>query len=449
MQRIFRYTRSIDDRTKLMLKNIIASFILKGCTGIITLLLVPMTLNCLGAYNNGVWLTISAALLWIENLDIGLGNGLRNKLAEYVAKNDWHHAREAVSSTLFLLIGIIVPVMAILVSLCYWCDLYELINISKEHIENLNDIVAVSTILFASTFIMKFIGNVYLGLQLPAISNFLQTGGHPIILLGTYLMLQNNISSVMMIAVLNLGTPLMMYLIAYPYTFYIRYPKLRPSLKFFSLKISKQLMSLGVMFFICQLMSSIVFLSSNIIISKMFSPELVTPYQISYRYFCILILIFTVINAPNWTATTDAFLQNDIAWIKKATSRMNKLLVFFAIIIFLMICISKQVYSLWIGNEITIPISLTISMATYIFLMMYSLTYCYFLNGLGILRLQLICTMVGIAIYAIAILFLVNSLNSVTAISIAISLSLLPNAVCNKIQFEKIINGKALGIWKK
>ena len=181
----------------------------------------------------------------------------------------------------------------------------------------------------------------------------------------------------------------------------------------------------------------------------MFSPELVTPYQISYRYFCILILIFTVINAPNWTATTDAFLKNDIAWIKKATSRMNKLLVFFAIIIFLMVCISKQVYSLWIGNEITIPISLTISMATYIFLMMYSLTYCYFLNGLGILRLQLICTMVGIAIYAIAILFLVDSLNSVTAISIAISLSLLPNAVCNKIQFEKIINGKALGIWKK
>ena len=47
-------------RTALMRKNILASFLIKGWTGLIYLLIVPITLKCLGEYENGLWLTISA-----------------------------------------------------------------------------------------------------------------------------------------------------------------------------------------------------------------------------------------------------------------------------------------------------------------------------------------------------------------------------------------------------
>ena len=449
LEKLIGHIQSLDRRTVLILKNIFASFILKGCTGVITLMLVPLTLQCLGEYNNGVWLTISGALLWIENLDIGLGNGLRNKIAEYVACGDWRKARAAVSSTLVMLFAIVCPFMFLLVVFIHFIDLYSILNISHNNIENLVEVVSVSIILFSSTFIMKFIGNVYLGLQLPAISNLLQTGGHPLILLGTYLMCRYHISSLMMIAVLNLSIPLIMYILAYPYTFYIRYPQLRPSLRLFSTEMSKTLFSLGVMFFISQLMSSVVFLSSNIVISRCFSPAMVTPYQITYRYFSILLLVFMVINAPNWTATTDAYQRKDMLWISTTIRRMNKLLLLFGAALFIMICTSKHIYAIWIGGNIEIPLSLTITMAIYIFLMMYSLTYCYFLNGLGLLHLQLLCTIIGILTYAVSAVVLYNVLLDVTAISIAVSLSLLPNAIVNKIQFEKIIKGTASGIWKK
>ena len=68
-------------RSSLLQKNILASFLIKGWSAVIVLLLVPATLHCLGEYNNGIWLTISSLLLWIDNMDIGLGNGLRNKIA--------------------------------------------------------------------------------------------------------------------------------------------------------------------------------------------------------------------------------------------------------------------------------------------------------------------------------------------------------------------------------
>ena len=97
-------------RTALIKKNILASFFIKGISALVQFLLVPLTLSCLGVYENGVWLTISSVLLWIDNLDIGLGNGLRNKLAVYMARKDTEKAREMVSSTFAMLAMIITPV---------------------------------------------------------------------------------------------------------------------------------------------------------------------------------------------------------------------------------------------------------------------------------------------------------------------------------------------------
>ena len=80
-------------RSSLLQKNILASFLIKGWSAFIVLLMVPATLHCLGEYKNGIWLTISSMLLWIDNMDIGLGNGLRNKIAEYMAQGEYERTR--------------------------------------------------------------------------------------------------------------------------------------------------------------------------------------------------------------------------------------------------------------------------------------------------------------------------------------------------------------------
>ena len=54
----------------------------------IYLLLVPITLGYLNPYEYGVWLTLNSILVWFNSFDIGLGNGLRNKLTIALAEND-------------------------------------------------------------------------------------------------------------------------------------------------------------------------------------------------------------------------------------------------------------------------------------------------------------------------------------------------------------------------
>lgn len=99
-----------DKRTSLIKKNIYFSFLIKGWGGLVIYLLVPITLKCLGEYKNGVWLTISSMLIWIDQFDIGLGNGLRNKLAIYMAENNYARAKEAISSAFAMLIFIVTPI---------------------------------------------------------------------------------------------------------------------------------------------------------------------------------------------------------------------------------------------------------------------------------------------------------------------------------------------------
>ena len=107
-------TNNTELRSSLLMKNIVLSFFVKGWTAVIILLMVPLTLKMLGVYNNGVWLTISSVLIWLDVMDLGLGNGMRNAVASYLGTNQIQKVREAVSSTFIMLTVIVISLLLII-----------------------------------------------------------------------------------------------------------------------------------------------------------------------------------------------------------------------------------------------------------------------------------------------------------------------------------------------
>ena len=436
-------------RSSLLQKNILASFLIKGWSAVIVLLLVPVTLHCLGDYKNGIWLTISSLLLWIDNMDIGLGNGLRNKIAEYMAHNEVQRARQLVSSTFALLSCIIIPVILVLVVLILTCDTYHVFNASPSIVNDLDMVLIVTIMLVCTTFVFKLIGNFYMGMQLPAVSNLLIAIGQTLALIGTYIVYWSGSHSLMYIAIVNTAAPLVVYLIAFPYTFLYKYPHLRPSCQLIDFKEAKAVVNTGIQFFIMQISSVILFMTSNILISNLFTPALVTPYQITYRYFSILLVAFTVICMPFWNATTDAYERGDIQWIRNATRKLRMMIIGIIVCMAMMVVLSPWVYSIWIGDSITIDIRMSIVMATYIFILIYSMRYSYFINGIGKLRLQLIFTTTA-AIFFIPLAYLTTIwTHNIIWFMMVMCLINIPGLIVNRIQFYKLINGTAKGIWMK
>ena len=438
-----------NQRTALLQKNILASFLLKGWSAIVVLSMVPITLHCLGEYNNGVWLTISSIMLWIDNLDIGLGNGLRNKLAIYLAHGQSECARSLISSTFAMLTCIIIPALFAFIILIIVNDNYLLLNIDSSKIDNLEQILIITVILICATFIFKLIGNFYMGLQLPAVSNLLIAIGQTLALIGTYMLYLLGSHSMLHIAIVNTAAPLFVYISASFYTFWYKYPHLRPAVNLIHLKEAKEVASMGIQFFIMQISGVILFMTSNILISKFFTPAMVTPYQITYRYFSIMLVVFTIICMPFWNATTDAYERGDMQWIRNATCKLRLMIIGIIGSMVLMVIVSPWVYSVWIGKDVIIDIHMSIAMATYIFILIYSMRYSYFINGIGKLLLQLIFTSIAAILFIPLAYFAVQWKNNIIWFMAVMCLINIPGLIINRIQFNKLINGTAKGIWNK
>lgn len=428
-------SRRNNKRTWLIKRNVLMTFLLKGWGGIVFLVLMAVTLRCLGIYENGIWLTISSVIAWIDLMDLGLGNGLRNMLTTTIAQGDLEKARVFVSTTFFMLIGIVIPLAVLCLALINYVDIYSILNVDSTRVPNLKQVICAAVMMVCVGFIFKFIGNIFMALQFPAISQGLVVGGQTVGLLLTIILYLCKHSSLLLVTLANTISPLIVYSMAYFITFHKLYPHLRPSIRHFKRSALAQLFTLGMKFFMLQMAGLIIFASSSILISHIFSPSEVTNYQVTYRYFSILTLLFTIVLVPFWSATTDAYEHEDWEWIRTSAKSIMKVMLLAVAIVVCMIVIAPTVYAIWLGNEVYVRTSTNILMAIYIMLLMYSLTYSTILNGMGKLNLQIVTTTIA-AIIFIPLVFALTPLMGLNGIIVALILVNAPGAFINNWQYR-------------
>ena len=105
--------KNTDGRSKKMYKNTVAMMFIKGASIIISLMSAPIMLHHVNRADYGVLLTLTSIVSWVGMMDVGLGNGLRNKLPGMLASGDFQSAKKAISSsyaTLALYVGLLIAV---------------------------------------------------------------------------------------------------------------------------------------------------------------------------------------------------------------------------------------------------------------------------------------------------------------------------------------------------
>lgn len=437
-----------DRRSALIKKNIAGSLLIKGWSCIIQFLIVPLSLQCLTNYEYGIWLTINSILMGIDSIDVGLGNGLRNRLAEAMAVGDRDKARRQVSTTFFMLIMIMVPLMVLFAVAMQFVDCNSLMNVSPEIVPDMRGILVASVAIMGSTFIFKFIGNMYMGLQLPAINNLLVVLGQTVSLAALFVISLFGRSNLMTVAVVFTASPLFVYLVSYPVSFCGKYKFLAPSVKCFDKDSLKSLFGLGVKFFAIQISGLMLFMSSNVIISHVLNPAEVTPYQIAYRYFTILYMLFAIIASPLWSATTDAYTIGDWEWIRKAIRKMNLLLVVCLVVMCGMVAFAPAFYHFWVGDKVEVGMSLDIMMAVYAYMLVVSNSYSYILMGIGKIRMILVVTVCEMFVF-VPVEYFACRYAGTTGMLASLIFSTVVCAVVNSIQLRLLSSNKATGIWNK
>ena len=437
-----------DSRTIKAKKNIIWSFGIKAADTLMYLLLVPLTLGYLNEYEYGIWLTINSILMWINTFDIGLGNGLRNKLAEALAIGDNQLCKEYVSTAIIMLFVIMLLLLFGGFIISNFINWYTVLGVTPYSVENLNQIVFVSYGFFCLNFVLKIIGSIYLALQLSAVNSLFTCLSHAIALFSIVLLTNTTHGSLMYVAIAYSAAAPLTYFVAYPFTFWGKYRFMSPSLTHFNKTLLSSLFSTSVLFFVIQLGSLLLFSTANLIISHLFGPSNVTPYNIAYKYFSMITIIVSLLIAPVWSATTDAYAQGDLEWIKKMVKKANQMLCVCWFIIVCMVVFSPIVYSIWIGDSIHIPFKMTFLVALYICVLLFSMTYSYFLNGMSLLKIQSFNTII-VGILFIPVSIYLGKVIGLYGVVIALIAANVSGALLNYIQLNKIISGTAHGIWLK
>src|SRR5690554_6421161 len=141
-------------------KNILASFLIRGASIAISLVLVPLTINYINPTSYGIWLTLSSMVGWFSFFDIGFGHGLRNKFAECVAKGEYKLAREYVSTTYAILTLIIGGVLVLFFGINPFLEWSSILNTPSEMTDELRTLALIVFTFFCLQFVLKLITTV-------------------------------------------------------------------------------------------------------------------------------------------------------------------------------------------------------------------------------------------------------------------------------------------------
>lgn len=430
-------------------RHIIASFFIKGVSIFIGFYMVPLTIGYVHKEEYGIWLTLSSIVGWFSFFDIGLGHGLRNKLAVTMAQGEMDKARTYVSSTYAIVGMIIVVVLFLFFVLQPWLNWQSILNTNTINEEELRLIAIATFTFFCVNFILKLIHSIFLADQQPANEGFVNLLSNLISLIIIFVLTKTTQGSLFYLA-LALGlAPMVILLLASAYMFYGPYKSIAPSIGHVKVAQFKELGSLGVRFFLIQISSIVIFSTDNIIISQILGPSDVPAYAIAFKYFGLVTTVFSIVSLPFWSAYTEAYENKDLDWIVSTNKKLIKFWRGLVIVSLLMLGISPFFYNIWVP-EVRIPFLLSVMMCIFVNMLAWGSIFVTFINGVGKIQLQLVVGIVSTLINIPLSYFFAQTLGLGTAGVIMASIVCIGyGPVLAPIQFKKIIKGTATGIWNR
>lgn len=434
------------ERTLKIKKNIIYTVLIKGGNNLIGFLLVPLTVNYVDKSQYGIWLTVSAMVAWISQLDIGLSNGLRNKLAHLLALNEERDIVKYVSTTYAILTLFSSAVFIVFLLFGSFFNWNELLNADKAISYSIWPIILITLGSFCLQFILQPINSILVAIHEPFKSSLITLLGQLLTLILTFLLTRYTSASLLLLVIVIAGSPLFILLIANLYLFGKHLKKFVPSIKQVDFAIAKSLMNSSGGFFLIQIGGIVLYESDNIVITRILGPEYVTTFNFAFKYFFLLITMFTIVLNPYWSAFTDAYAKNDFSWIKHSVNKMRKIWLAVVVSAVGMYFFSNIFYRLWIGKKTVVPDLLSLSMMTYTILQTWMEIHAVMLNGLGKLKVQLyLVVSTGIINIPLSI-FLIHRVGVTGTVWANCAMMLIINIFVTY-QCKLIIDKKATGIW--
>jgi O-antigen/teichoic acid export membrane protein len=377
--------------------------IYQGISVVCSLLTLPITISYLNTESYGLWIGIFSLYNVILNFDLGLGNGMRNLLSSEVSLTDDLYARKVINTNLIILV-----VLAILSFIFF--NLFKNYAVPINIKNNLEPKFIVIFFVFAYLdIISRQIRTVYSALHftnVPIILNATQN-----ILFLFFLFVLNNTntffhSKLITVCFLYFSVPVFVNTMTINLS-RKRYLKfLKFSVKDFSFILAKKILAISIYFFGIQIFLSLLTESTNIFLFENNMYNVLTSVNISDKYFGLISVVATFALFPVWSAVATEMSKGNYSWINH---KLRKIEIYFIYSLAPIVCslmIFPYCIILFFDSKIDIPFWLYLTVCLKHLAIILNSIYSYFLNGMGLNKLQLV-------LYITSYLFLYLFINQI------------------------------------
>jgi O-antigen/teichoic acid export membrane protein len=373
----------------------------------VSLVTIPLTLHYLGNERFGLWMTISSVLAMASFADFGIGNGVLNTVATAFGKDDLEGLRQAISSgmAVLLLIGATV-LSAFFVAYPFvpWGSLFR-VSSSVARAEAGPAMMSFA-VCFALNIPLDVVQRVQLGLQEGFRTNVWQVCASVAGLLGLLLAMHLRLGLPGLVLIFA-GVPVLGTALNALHFFGFSRPDLLPTHRYVYRKLIAQITRLGGLFFVLQVVAAISYSADNFIIAHVLGAEGVATFSIPQRMFSLVTLPVTMFLVPFWPAYAEAVSRGDHLWIKRTLFRtLFGVLLFASVASAVVLAASNRLILWWIGPQIHPPFVLLLGFAIWTVMSCYANTLGVFLNGVSVIRFQVITASIfGVSCLAAKIFF--------------------------------------------
>lgn len=439
-----------DNKTKTVAKNVVYSAVIKVINICISFLSVPLLINYLSSTQYGIWLTIITFTSWFSIFDLGLGNGLKNKLIEFLSINDIVSAKRYVGTT-YLSMTVICCSVCLLIfflnPLISWNVVFNTTGQVNGSISAATMIILTFTLLSMLLRLINSLLHAYQQSYKVDVINFVYQLVGFISLLIVRAVFK---PSLVVIALAFSLSQLFTLVVINIYLFVRSFKPLIPSFDSFDRKLVREVTNIGGRFFFIQVAGLVMYMTDNFIIARLFGPNDVTVYNVALKYFSILITGWSLVMIPLWPMTTKAYYAKDMTWISKMMKKMIVLWMVTIVIGLIMFFCSDMFYALWVGKKIIIAKDINFFILIYSCVSVFATIMATFINGMGKIKLQVYITgFVAVINIPLAIFFSRTLSLGIIGVPLATTTCLAISSIFAFMQSHQIINNKAVGIWNK
>lgn len=427
------------NREDILKKHLSLGFVYKILGMGLSYISIPLFLKYLGEKDYGLWMVIFSTISWIFMFDLGIGNGLKNKLTQCLVEGNILEAKKYITTGYIFLSFIALIILSIGILGIQILNIKELLSLEGYNEIFLKKLISVVFIITTLNFIIGLYNVLYTSEHNSTIGNFSNLIFQGIFIIFLLILKKFNLISLINIGTIYPGLNLMIGLFLTK-RYFKKHRDLIPKLKYFDRKKIKLIGGTGIEFFIIQISMLVILTTDNIIITKLLGVEAVTPYNIVSKLFQTFLIFSSIILTPLWTLFLDAYLKKDKNWIKNILKKLNILYLILCVGVFFTILLTPFITKIWLQKDIEFPKYLILFWGVFILIRIYGDIYMYFINGIGRIRLQTILYVSGALLNIPLSIYFVRNFNlGSSGVILATNISMLPLSVFIPIQVYKII----------